>query len=448
MITCRQLRAAGIAAGSVAGALAVFVASSAAVHAGGFGLREQSTTYLGSAFAGAAAGGDLSSMYWNSAAAAALPGCNVLSSYTLILGSSDETARSGLFATGTPVAPGLTPVETDVGSDALVAASYLACQLTDKLYAGLALNAPFALLTKPDDLRWAGSPIAVTSKVFSTTINPTIAYKLTPALTVGVGLQVEYFRLRLNHAAFPSLLGPLTGTRSVEADDWGVGATAGVIWQPLPGTSIGLGYRSPVSLDVSGSFTRGPGLITGPGLSTGASASLTLPEQVTFSVRQAVAPGWTLLGTVEWQHWSRIGDVAAVGSGCVSGICEVLNLNYRDGWLYSLGAEYAWSPLLLLRAGVAYEISPIKDSTRDILVPDSNRVFLGVGASFKYSENIVIDFAYAHIFFEDASFCIASAAANGGSTHCNPGTPPAAILLRGDSDTSADLISVGLRYRF
>jgi long-chain fatty acid transport protein len=206
-----------------------------------------------------------------------------------------------------------------------------------------------------------------------------------------------------------------------------------------------------VSLDLSGSFTRGPGLTTGPALSTGASANLTLPEQVALSLRQTVAPGWTLLGTVEWVHWSRLGDVAAVGAGCggAGGICEVLNLNYRDGWLYSLGAEYAWSPALLLRAGVAYEISPIKDSTRDILVPDSNRVFLGVGASYKYSENIVVDFAYSHIFFEDdAAFCIASAAANGGSTHCNAATRPAAILLRGDIDSSADLISVGLRYRF
>jgi long-chain fatty acid transport protein len=102
----------------------------------------------------------------------------------------------------------------------------------------------------------------------------------------------------------------------------------------------------------------------------------------------------------------------------------------------------------VLRAGAAYETSPIVDSTRDILLPDSNRVWLSLGASYKYSENIVIDFAYAHIFFEDAPFCIASAAGNGGSTHCNAATPPPAILLRGSNDSSADLLSVGLRYRF
>ena len=200
----------------------------------------------------------------------------------------------------------------------------------------------------------------------------------------------------------------------------------------MPGTSLGLGYRSAVGLDVSGAFRRGASL-TGPAVVADAEAGITLPEQVTFSIRQALTPGWTLLGTVEWANWSRVGNVAAIGAGCgPSGACEVLNLNYRDGWLFALGAEYAYSPLLTLRGGVAYEISPIEDSTRDILVPDSNRVWVSLGASYRYSDHITVDLAYAHVFFEDAPFCIASPAT--GSTHCNADTPPGAILLRGDSE--------------
>jgi long-chain fatty acid transport protein len=372
-------------------------------------------------------------MYWNPAAAAALPGCNALSSYALILGSSDVSADSGEL-TKTPASR-----STDVGSDAMVPASYIACQLSDKLFVGLALNSPFGLLTKPDDVSWAGSPIAVTSKVFTANFNPTVAYRITPTLTLGVGLQVEYFRLRLNHA---DLLG--TGTRSYEADDWGVGATAGLLWQPLPGTELGLGYRSAVGLDVNGAFVRGPSTGMLNGLRADATAGLTLPEQVTFSFRQAVAPRWAVLGTVEWQNWSRLDDVTAAGPGCgPSGVCEVLHLNYRDGWFFSLGAEYAWAPTLVLRGGVAYEISPIQDSTRDILLPDSNRIFLGLGASYRYSEQIIVDFAYSHIFFEDAPYCIAIP--TGGSSHCIPGQQ---VLLRGDSDNSVDIVSVGLRYRF
>jgi long-chain fatty acid transport protein len=433
-------------AAGLAAALCGLVAAVAPAAAGGFAVREQSTTFLGTAFAGSAAGGDISGIFWNPAVTGALPGCNASSSYSLILGRSDETADSGLFVTGAPpIAPGLSPTSTDVGSDSVVPASYLSCQLSDKLFAGLGLNSPFGLLTKPDDLAWAGSPIAVTSKVFTANLNPTLAYKFTPALTLGVGLQVEYFKIRLNHASFPSLVGPLIGSRRFEADDWGFGATAGILWQPMPGTQLGVGYRSAVSLGVGGPFQRGAG--PGPAVATTAEAGLTLPEQVTFSFRQALMPGWALLGTVEWANWSRLDNVAARGAGCgASGVCEVLNLNYRDGWLFALGAEFAYSPLLTLRGGIAYDISPIEDSTRDILLPDSNRVFLSLGASYRYSDHITLDLAYAHIFFEDAPFCIASPAT--GSTHCNADTPAAAILLRGDSESSADIVAAGLRYRF
>ena len=45
-----------------------------AAQAGGFGVREQSVYFMGSAFAGSAAGTDISSMFWNSAATAAKTG--------------------------------------------------------------------------------------------------------------------------------------------------------------------------------------------------------------------------------------------------------------------------------------------------------------------------------------------------------------------------------------
>lgn len=430
-------------------AAAIGLAASTQVKAGSFGVREQSAYYLGTAFAGSAAGGQISSIFWNSAATAALPGCNSSSNYSFIFSRGDETAQAGTFVTGVPpIAAGLTPTSTDIGSDGFVPSSFVTCQLSDRLFAGLGLNAPFGLLTKPDNTSWAGSPIAITSRVFSVDINPTLAYRLTPEWTIGVGVQIEYLKLRLTHGAFNSILGPLSGTRSFEADDWGVGATAGVIWQPNPGTSVGLGYRSAVGIDVSGSFVRSAAAQL-PAVSTNATGSLTLPDELTLSARQIVGPRLAIMGTVEWQNWSRLQNVTAAGSGCgVGGVCEVINLNYRDGWLYSVGAEYAYSPTLLLRAGVGYETSPIQDSTRDIQIPDSNRIFLSAGASYKYSEQISVDFGYSHLFFQDAPFCIADPSRNGGTSHCTAGTPAGAVLLRGSSDNSADLVAVGLRYRF
>jgi len=63
---------------SVAGAaLCAGLVLSTSAHAGAFAVREQSSYYQGMSFAGAAAGDDISSMFWNSAAAAAAPGINV-----------------------------------------------------------------------------------------------------------------------------------------------------------------------------------------------------------------------------------------------------------------------------------------------------------------------------------------------------------------------------------
>jgi long-chain fatty acid transport protein len=107
-----------------------------------------------------------------------------------------------------------------------------------------------------------------------------------------------------------------------------------------------------------------------------------------------------------------------------------------------------YSPLLMLRAGVGYEISPIKDSTRDILLPDNNRVFLSVGATYKHSAQLSLDIGYSHLFLDDAPFCIANAALNGGTTHCTAGTPAAGVLLRGSADNSVDIVGLGLKYKY
>ena len=433
-----------------AAALMVLSVGPRAASAGAFGVREQSAYFLGTAFAGSAAGQDVSSVFWNSAATASKPGCNASLNMTAVFGEAKETAQAGLFVSGLPpFVPGLSPTSTDVAQPAVVPSSFVTCQVSDRLYVGLAINAPFGLVTKPDATGWAGSPFGITSKIVSADVNPTVAYKLTPDLTLGVGAQIEYFTIDLTHAPFNSIFGPINGSRGFDADSWGVGATAGVLWQPSRETSIGLGYRSRVAVDVSGDYTRGPGSMSGLPFSTTATASLMLPDEVTLSARQYVSPHLALLATIEWQNWSRLQNVTATGAGCgFGGVCEVLNLNYRDGWFYAIGAEYAVSPALTWRMGIAYESSPIENATRDILLPDSNRIHLSAGASYKVTDKVIVDFGYSHLFFQDGTFCIANALLNAGTTHCNAGTPAAAVLLSGKTDVSTDLLAFGLKYKF
>ncbi len=390
-------------------------------NAGGFAVREQSSYFQGSGFAGTAAGGDISSMFWNSAAITTVPGFNAEASGTIIFPSSDVTATGGVLALEDPYRT------ANIGVDTFVPAMYGTYQLSDRFYAGIAVNSPLGLSTKPDSSLWAGSPLALTSQIRTLDFNPTLAYKITPELSIGVGAQVEYIRVRLNDAGFPDLI----PARSIDADSWGAGATAGILWQPSAATSIGVGYRSAVTQDLSGMY-----MLTAAGFP--ANASVTLPDEVTLSARQAVTDRLALLGTVEWQNQSNVGNIPITSNGTA---VETLNFNYRDQWYFALGAEYAYSPSLTVRTGVSYEISPVDNTNRTILLPDSNRLGVSVGGSYKYSDRVTFDLAYTHLFFDSAPFCMAAPVS---TVHCTTSYEP--VLLQGSADTSADLLSVGMKY--
>jgi long-chain fatty acid transport protein len=171
-------------------------------------------------------------------------------------------------------------------------------------------------------------------------------------------------------------------------------------------------------------------------------AGVTLPEIVTLSLRQAISPHLTMLGTVEWTNWSRLEklDVTCANTQPNPVFCSLgngqtvrsLQLGWHDGWLFALGAEYAYSPALTLRGGVAYEISPIQNADeRTLRVADADRIWASIGATYKWSENIALDFAYSHIFVDDAPI----------------DRTESGIRFVGSADTSIDIVSVSLKMK-
>ncbi|MEI4927655.1 outer membrane protein transport protein, partial [Klebsiella pneumoniae] len=67
----------------------------AQANAGGFALREQSAYGQGTSFAGVAAGGALSSMFWNPATLTQVPGIQSESDVAGILGYAAHTPGAG-----------------------------------------------------------------------------------------------------------------------------------------------------------------------------------------------------------------------------------------------------------------------------------------------------------------------------------------------------------------
>lgn len=365
-------------------------------QAGGFAIREQSILGLGAAFAGIAAGDELSSVYWNSAAvASAGVGLTTESHYSLIVPNVEIDPDEGLFG-------GLLSTNaTDIGKTALVPASYGAWRINDKVVIGYGFNAPFGLGTEADDRGYAGQFDSRKAALKTLNFNPVLGYQLTPTLNVGVGLQVMYSELKLKQATTLGVFPPsaTNTTSNLKGDDWSYGFTAGFVWKPMKGSSIGVGYRSRMETTLEGDLN-----VDGfPALSQGIKAEgFDLPDMVTVSVRQNLTDDIRLLGTFEWSNWSVL-EVVTITNSTTGAPVSSFSPKWDDGYFFSAGLEYDYNSKLTLRTGVAYEQSPIQEASQRLLsIPDTDRVWLSAGATYKWSEQTSFDIAYTHIFGDDS----------------------------------------------
>ena len=132
----------------------------------------------------------------------------------------------------------------------MVPAGYAAYRLNDRIVLGVGINVPFGLATEYDgDSILNQTGVAGKSEVFSLNVNPAVSVEVTDWLALAVGAQIQYFDARLTGQA----LGPL-GVSRLEGDDVGFGFTAGIKVIPLPGTEIGLGYRSFIDHELDGTL--------------------------------------------------------------------------------------------------------------------------------------------------------------------------------------------------
>ncbi|MGE4166686.1 MAG: OmpP1/FadL family transporter, partial [Xanthobacteraceae bacterium] len=269
--------------------------------------------------------------------------------------------------------------------------------------------------------------------------NPIVALKVADGLSVAVGLQAQYMDISYeNFQAAAAANLKLTGT------GWAWGWTAGVTFTPFPQTQIGLGYRSAIDQELDGLLSSGLGVTTnGP-----ITAILPLPDTVTVGLRQGIGDRFTLLAGFEWSNWSRIGTVPILRSTGgpalgATGSPITLPFQYEDGYFYSVGLEYCATPGLTLRAGFAYEESPVVDRVRTPRLPDNDRFWYSVGLTYKppLLPGVLFDLAYSFIDVTDTP--LTATAASG-----NPWFSTGAGIYTGISSSHISILSFGFRYRW
>ena len=402
---------------------AIMCASTAS--AAGFQLTEQSVAGMGRAHAGAGiVGDDVSAIHFNPAGMTLLHGLQTTVAGTYVSLDIDYKGLNGARENGRD-------------KPASIPAAFLSYQVNDSLWLGLAITSPYGMRIRYGS-DWSENQRGISGSVTTVDINPNIAWKVNDYISIGGGVSALWTHSKIKSGlpakqtqALPAALGggsldiPLGGQFEYKGSDWMFTYNLGLMVSPTEALRFGVSYRSSAHVTARGDYyIRGNAVMNGEGDGKG---RLQTPETVYISATWKPIQKLRLSGLARWANWKKFENMRfsmdnlsnlhatqgamdlaqsfppALAQGAIGAIQSKLgnvNIenNWKAAWLFSLGADLDVTDQWTIRGGVALETDPIKQQNlRTALIPDTKRLWLTCGLSWKPTPKWQVDMAYGHI---------------------------------------------------
>lgn len=285
-------------------------------------------------------------------------------------------------------------------------------------------------------------------------------------------------------------------TFEVEGDDISYGFNLGLMWDITDATTLGLTYRSAMKIKLKGdakfaksegvktfspdllaaglagddglvhadlaaailnnTFSGNPADYNGHVAKQKAEVPLDGPQTATLSLAHRFTDSFQLQGGVTWTDWSsfKYFDIKGREAGTISALGQLGN-NYighivekwEDTYAFAIGGTYTVNEQWLLRAGFAYDQSPVKDAHRTARVPDNDRKWLTAGARYNVNQDLSFDLGLAYLFMSKASIDEYDYGLN---DERMPGAGPDGLSphnIKGDYEMDAFGVSLQMNYR-
>lgn len=416
--------------------------------ASGFAVIEQSANGLGNAFSGGNAGslGDASTIFFNPAAMTQLESPNLVAAGHVIAPTFEfDNDGSSYPLLGMPV----TGADGGNGGETVFVPNlYVAHGLSEAMTMGIGINAPYGLMTEYDS-DWVGRYHAIKSDLKSLNINPALAWRISDKLSMGLGVSAQYVEAELSTAIdFGGIVAAagtpgtapqmLDGRGKLEGDDWAYGFNAGLLCTPRDGSRIGLSYRSKIehTIDGDATFSVPPPAMglqaMGLFVDTSGKADLDTPDTAGIGLSQMVGEKLEVMIDATWTGWSSFEELRVqYGSMQPDSVTEE---DWKDTWRYAIGVNYFCDDKWTLRAGTAYDESPVPDAQhRTPRIPDGDRLWVSLGAGYQAADDLRIDAGYTYLMFNDTKTDIVGTTGD---------------RLTGDYEGSANIASVQVSLDF
>jgi long-chain fatty acid transport protein len=348
-------------------------------------IQGQGAAAAGMSNAFAAQADDPSALHYNPAGMTQLQGVQLMAGALASGGSTNFTSLTGITARGDRNGSAAWPPPGH---------AYITANLKDlgmtalgNLSIGIGLTTPFGSLT-----RWPNDGPFRTATTLSTLplldIKPTLAYKVTENLSLGLGADIYTFSGIVGEGQVERHAIPVAGVKT-ELDGKGTAAgfNASLLYTALrnadgkPLANIGIVYRSQATMHLSGEL-----LANGAKVSD-ANATLVLPQIITGAI--AIWPvrtserEWKLEMDVDYVGWNSVRNLdVSLGNG----VTIAQPQNWRSTYAVMLGTEYKWLALeslpnwdVALRGGYTNQQNQMPDVTFDPGIPSSDLHVVGGG---------------------------------------------------------------------
>lgn len=348
----------------------VVLATSLSAFAEGYQVNTLSAKQMGMAHSGVALKLGAESQYFNPA------GMGFLDK-TLDLSASVD----GVMATASATVDGVKyKTDNKVSTPMLIDAAF---SIYDNFKAGVAFYAPYGSSINWTD-NWPGAVLSqkVDLKVF--TVQPTLAWRPIPNLSIGAGLMLSWGSVDLSKGlvtaatadrvlaalGVPSRFGDTTpaSVNLKGTADVAFGVNVGAMYDITPSLTVGASFRSQMTMKVKAGDAR---VNYANDLAKTVLASLNVLNEANFKAEMP-AP-WVLSFGAAYKPIDKLTlafDARLTGWNAYKSLDieflsdqlkpynQHLEKNYRNAWAFSLGAQYAVTSRCDLRAGVMLDTTP------------------------------------------------------------------------------------------
>lgn len=373
----------------------LFTFSAAGASAAAFQLAEVSTSGLGMAYAGNAAVADNASVVaTNPALMTKFKQVEISAGGVYVDANVDV---EGSFGTKTTVNDNVVASSAKVDANtkdiipsAIVPNLYVVSPISERFAVGGGVNVNYGLKSEFPTSYSAGV-FAGKTELSAVNYNLSGAYDLGYGFSFGAGLNAVHAKATLErHFGALNPMAPTATASRLKGDEWGFGWNVGLAYDINENNRLGVAYHSPVDLRFKGKYVgRESNYVEIPGR-----LDLELPAYWEISGYHKLTEKLAVQYSYKKTHWNSFQELRATDNN--GKVLLKKDEKFNNNSRIALGVSYDVIEALTLRAGIAYDESASVEHP-SISIPDTDRTWYTLGATYRFTPNLSVDLAYAHL---------------------------------------------------